>query len=326
LSSVAFAVVIPYFQREAGILKRCLGSIAAQDYAGPIRVIVVDDESPVGAQAELDGLPLGLVERTTVLRQRNAGPGAARNRALDEIGAGETCVAFLDSDDMWQPFHLGKAVRAMAAGADLYFADWQREGEDETRFETYGLPSSGAPIDGEARPIVWCDTAAVFRHNLMGTPIGTSTVAYRPARFPGVRFRTEFRAAGEDILFWHALLQHKPKVAASAEIDVRYGRGVNVSAASSFGDARALGRLIDEARLHVVAGRDYQHDAEMRKFGERWLGDLDRHFCMNLISFALKQRRLPSEQLRDYRALRPRALSRLPQALGALVTAKLTGR
>ena len=43
-------VVIPYYQREPGILRRALASIAAQrDCPLPIHVIVVDDASPAPA-------------------------------------------------------------------------------------------------------------------------------------------------------------------------------------------------------------------------------------------------------------------------------------
>ena len=55
-------VVIPYFQREPGILARALASIAAQQ-ACPlsVHVIVVDDASPVPADAEIAGMDLSLI-------------------------------------------------------------------------------------------------------------------------------------------------------------------------------------------------------------------------------------------------------------------------
>ena len=72
-------VVIPYFQREPGILARALASIAAQQACPlPVHVIVVDDASPVPTAQELASV--GRVPYTVqVVQQPNGGPGSARN-------------------------------------------------------------------------------------------------------------------------------------------------------------------------------------------------------------------------------------------------------
>ena len=50
-------VVIPYFQRKPGLLNRALHSVAAQDGDHRLRVYVVDDGSPIPAEAELTAVP-----------------------------------------------------------------------------------------------------------------------------------------------------------------------------------------------------------------------------------------------------------------------------
>ena len=45
------AVVIPYFQREPGILAKALKSVLASEAVEDVHVIVVDDESPVSVPA-----------------------------------------------------------------------------------------------------------------------------------------------------------------------------------------------------------------------------------------------------------------------------------
>lgn len=84
------------------------------------QVIVVDDCSPddtaAAAMARDDG-----TGRLTVLRQeRNGGPAAARNKALDHVTA--DWVAVLDSDDYMMPGRIA-GLLAHAADADLVADD-----------------------------------------------------------------------------------------------------------------------------------------------------------------------------------------------------------
>jgi glycosyltransferase involved in cell wall biosynthesis len=90
------AVVIPVYR--AIYLADCLASVFAQTRP-PDQVIVVDDGSPdvgevAGAVAPYEG-------RVTVLRQENAGAGAARNLGIRHADA--ELIAFLDADDLWCP-------------------------------------------------------------------------------------------------------------------------------------------------------------------------------------------------------------------------------
>ena len=74
---VKVAVVIPYFQRQQGVLRRSLRSVMAQSLA-PDVVVIVDDQSPVPAEGELAELPDAWRARVKKISRQNGGPGAAR--------------------------------------------------------------------------------------------------------------------------------------------------------------------------------------------------------------------------------------------------------
>lgn len=115
------SVVIPAW-RAAATIRRALASIGAQTVP-PGEVIVVDDGSTDGtveaaeaSAALLRGVPL------TVRRQKNAGAGAARNRAIE--AARGRLLAFLDADDEWLPAKLERSLeRLNATGAVLVAHD-----------------------------------------------------------------------------------------------------------------------------------------------------------------------------------------------------------
>ncbi len=64
------SVVIPFFQRETELLRRSVESILSQQGSHEVRVIIVDDGSPVAASDELGDL-LEQDSRLTVLIQKN---------------------------------------------------------------------------------------------------------------------------------------------------------------------------------------------------------------------------------------------------------------
>ena len=102
------SVIIPLFNK-APYVKRALDSVTAQTFTD-FEVIVVDDGSTdQGAQivSAYDD------SRVRLLRQKNAGPGAARNRGIQEA-RGEL-AAFLDADDEWLPEYLAESVRLLDA-------------------------------------------------------------------------------------------------------------------------------------------------------------------------------------------------------------------
>ena len=132
--SQTIAVIIPFFQRESGILTRALESIRRQKIPDGwfVEVIVVDDSSPCSADDESRNLTFEGPFLLKVVRQENGGVAAARNRGLDEAPKDTSLIAFLDSDDIWPADHLARAINALTSGFDFYFTDNRRAGNHES--------------------------------------------------------------------------------------------------------------------------------------------------------------------------------------------------
>lgn len=108
------AAITPVYN-DAKTLPAVLESMAAQTRK-PDEIWLIDDASPdVATQTFLKGLGKTYkgIPLNVLFQAKNAGAGAARNRAL----AATKCeiVAFLDGDDAWAPTHLADSLEAMKA-------------------------------------------------------------------------------------------------------------------------------------------------------------------------------------------------------------------
>ena len=107
---------MPAYNSQA-YLSRAIESVLAQRYpADCLELVVVDDGS-------CDDTPLiaeGYAERNArvlALRQANAGPAAARNYGI--AASGGELIAFLDSDDAWEPTKLARQVALWQSDREL---------------------------------------------------------------------------------------------------------------------------------------------------------------------------------------------------------------
>jgi succinoglycan biosynthesis protein ExoW len=298
------AVVIPYFQRETGILRRAVASVVAQDDLANVEIIVVDDGSPVAAASEIAGLDAPSAPPIRIVRQANAGPGAARNRGIEAAGDA-AYIAFLDSDDAWLPTHIRNARRALDAGNDVYFANYVfLEGElafeELRRFEV--APHRRLFSDAPLYAFTGDFFAAVIERN----PVGTSTVAYRRAAAPDLRFETGLRA-GEDELFWLRLARHTPRICFSAETEAHYGRGVNIFAGASeqFGSRAALELLCSDTFYRRVLPGLVELDAAQRRTIADRTRSLQLDFLDNVLSRLVRKGRVDLDVIRRYLAIAP---------------------
>ena len=108
------SVIIPTYNR-ARLVGAAVESVLAQTYR-PLEVIVVDDGSSDESQHALSRYR----DEILLLRhERNRGAPAARNTGVS-AARGEY-VAFLDSDDLWEPDKLEKQMAAMLAGPGYGF-------------------------------------------------------------------------------------------------------------------------------------------------------------------------------------------------------------
>jgi succinoglycan biosynthesis protein ExoW len=242
-------VLIPYFQQDAGLLRRALGSVAAQEYC-PVQVVVIDDGSPRAAAEEITPELCNALQGLTVIRQVNRGIAAARNAGLDALTRDVSAIALLDSDDYWQPSHLRHAAAALSLGADFFFSNSRTEGDATDFFDTRrqrDLLASSQPIQTAPDIVQWPHgISALFGG---GCPFATSTVVFRRALLPDLRFSTKFRRAAEDhAAFWELLTRASVIMFCTEPTLVSGCAGVGAWRNSTFGSIANLVRLADELR------------------------------------------------------------------------------
>jgi succinoglycan biosynthesis protein ExoW len=248
-------VVIPYFQRNAGLLQRALRSVAHQEHP-PIQVVVVDDGSPVAAGDEITPELRARLPGLTVICQANRGVAAARNAGLAALDATVSAVAFLDSDDYWQPTHIRNAAAALALGADFFFAN-------HTRGETDVFRNSPSPqrellldsplIDGTHRIGRWsAGVSALFGQGLrQGLPFLASEIVFRRSVKPDLRFPEDFRLAGEDYAVFWELLTRSSQIMFGTEPTANRGTdGVGIYQRADYGCSAHLVRTGDHIRQY----------------------------------------------------------------------------
>ncbi len=203
-TSRRISVVIPLYNKEREV-ERAVRSVLQQSLM-PLEIIVVDDGSTDSSAAVVEAVGSPHVR---LIRQRNAGVSAARNRGIAEA-AGDY-VALLDADDWWLTGYIAEVCRLI----ELYDADACSTGFDivSSRGRTpAAVPSSEGIVD-------------VCREALCGRfPIIPSTatlrrdVVLRAGGFPeGMRM-------GEDQWLWVRMVQHGARFCFSPMSLVRYSR------------------------------------------------------------------------------------------------------
>jgi len=243
-------IVIPYFQRDSGLLHRALSSVAAQEYS-PVQVVVVDDGSPRAAVDEITPDLRAVLPRLTLIRQANAGVAAARNAGLDALTDDVSAVALLDSDDRWENSHLRNAAAALSAGADFFFSNDRNVDETQNRLQL--VPAvreqlrTSTPVPGAPGVVQW--SAGIPALFVDGCAFHTSTVVFRRALMPELRFPVSFHRAGEDqVACWDLLARASVIMACAKPTVVTGDGGLGIWRNSTWGSAAHLVRLADEIR------------------------------------------------------------------------------
>jgi len=223
-----FTVVIPFYQKEAGILRRALTSIFDQNYQD-FDIVVVDDESPLPADIELQDVDKVWKSRIRVIRQPNGGPGSARNTGLDNVPADTRFVALLDSDDVWLPDHLKNAYDSMTRfDAECYWASMQPSEEFYYHFGMAELERTEGGVRVSENPLVieMPDLASVMLKNWSFLHLSCMAIG-RPV-FESIRFEPSLRLAAEDVLFFcDCILKSKRTLLCDAPGAAR-GMGLNI--------------------------------------------------------------------------------------------------
>lgn len=277
------SVVIPYYQREPGILRKAVVSAIRQTGVGPMEIIVVDDSSPVPARNELRELITTNSSQIRIVEQANAGPAAARNTGLANVSDDTEYVAFLDSDDEWMDEHLHSALLALGQGYDFYFADHFQLNQSVSAFKRAGrIQVEEHQLLNDATHL-YRYIGDMFDQILRGNVIGTSTVVYRYHKLSTVRFREEFVYAGEDYLFWLELSRLTELVVFSDQCECTCGPGVNVFAGSGWGTEKSLIRTHHEIKYRKAVAKLFPLNAEQARHNRTILRGLRRHFIADIL-------------------------------------------
>ena len=268
------AVIIPFFQRKPGLLAAAIRSALGQEAAGPITIIVCDDASP--SPAELDLAMLTPLDRDRVLlvRQANSGAGPARNAALDAMPPGIEWIAFLDSDDRWEPGHIARALAALREGYDFCFADALRTPQTRTHFQAAGFdPGRHKPL--AAAPGLFGFTGDFLTLNIAMSPVSISTVAMRASALHDLRFPN---MAVEDLMLWFQVARRPIRVAFDATLQVYYGHG-DITLADGWTSLQALRMCLSYHRIFMRVAREFDLTPEQRAILSARMADNRRNFC-----------------------------------------------
>jgi len=262
-----YSIVIPYYQRESGILARCLEHIANQSALDIVEeILLVDDGSPISAESELENNKKlnkhqALIRKIKLLEKKNGGASSARNFALDNISDNSTYVAFCDSDDMWMPHHLENSKIIEQQNAGFYFSNFYQLNSKIPAFER----NDKINIDDHQK-IGYGDSykfiGSMAEQILRGNIIGTSSVIYNIKNNPRMRFREDLKLAGEDYLFWIELDKHNNDILFNTTPSVQYGEGVNIFSGAEWGSSSLVDRDLDFLKFStILLGKTKTSDA-----------------------------------------------------------------
>lgn len=225
------SVIIPYFQRKPGILRKALRSIMAQKIppAWRVEVHVVDDGSPHPASEEM--IEMADESRCKVLihEQANQGVSSARNVGLDQVSAETTLIAYLDSDDIWLESHLEWGFRAYESGHDFCFSDNSRAGHHDSYFDF--CPETRRWIDLEdanAKGLCPIPKEELPFLVVKEFPAHISSIIHAAELAPNVRFSETLQCSGEDVLYLTQLACAAKSPSINPHTKIQCGDGVNL--------------------------------------------------------------------------------------------------
>jgi len=167
------SIITPAY-RAAGVIGETIGSVLAQTHAN-WEMLIAEDCSPDDTRAVVRGWAATDPRIRLIALEKNGGPAAARNAALEQ--AKGRWLAFLDSDDVWLPAKLEKTIAfAKAHEAAFAFTGFRRMSSDGARVGRY--------IEAPPR--------LTYRQLLGNTAIATSTVLLDARRVGTIRMKKTY--------------------------------------------------------------------------------------------------------------------------------------
>jgi glycosyltransferase involved in cell wall biosynthesis len=175
------SVIIPTFNR-GWALKAAIDSVLGQDYRNK-ELIIVDD----GSTDNTGDILHTYENRITVIRQKNTGVSAARNRGIRT--ARGSYIAFLDSDDRWLPGKLRSQMEFFNSHPDAAICQteeiWIRNGVQVNPKKRHKKPSG-----------------MIFEKSLALCLVSPSAVMMKKSIFELVGTFDESLPAAEDYDLW----------------------------------------------------------------------------------------------------------------------------
>ncbi|MBI4229252.1 MAG: glycosyltransferase [Planctomycetes bacterium] len=299
------SVVIPVWGTACD-LREAVASVRAQGEPD-IEILVADDGSGLD-------IPSALGEEARAVRLlslSHGGASAARNRAIDQ--AQGDWIAFLDSDDAWEPGKLARqrAVLESDPGIGMVFTNILVLDADGSA-SVYGQRVRG--IDERLRRGHF-DRALAERYRFLGRNCITSTVLARrnvlERAAEGGRFFDESMPVMEDMDLWGRVLE-RTRTSYLPEPCVRYRRHAGGLHLRHEAYEANVGRLVEKARARNADNAAFQDgigrflgDALLRT-GLSCLRRSRRDLARSILSRALEANPL------EWRAYAGLALSCLP--------------
>lgn len=159
MNEPTISVVMPAYNSQA-YLSRAIESVLSQRYpADRVEIVIVDD----GSRDDTPLIAEGYAERHSrvlALRQANAGPAAARNRAI--AASGGELVAFLDSDDSWEPTKLARQAALYRAEPELGLIHCGCRFVDAVGHPVEGWVRRPRALQGDALLDFFCDFSLIL--------------------------------------------------------------------------------------------------------------------------------------------------------------------
>ena len=323
-----FGIVIPFFQRQPGLLRLAVESILAQSVLTTqhctIQIAIVDDSSPIPASQDLAGLTMPPGVDLILHRQANGGAGAARNAAIALLDGACGVVAFLDSDDVWSPDHLARALQALAVGAEFYFCDAVRGeagGNNDASLNAEApawFRSALVPIQGE--PDLYLYSGPTDMAIVSGLVPTTSTIVHRRQHYQTAHFPSRYFRFGEDQYYCLQFLGAQSRVAYSAAVEVHCGHGVNIFAGNATGSEGQRLCFIDEIAFRKDALASISLSPDATRHVKRKLTEAKRNVLKQGLWLARADR---GHWLKRTLAAQPTLIYSLPAALAAVLADRL---
>lgn len=306
-------VIIPYYQRQPGLLRRAIKTVLAQRDCGEPNILIVDDGSPSPALPEMEDLRAELPNHIHLIEKTNSGAAAARNSGLNNLPDDTEYVAFLDSDDEWPPSHLANALTAFNFGAEFYFANHKREDWENDKFSQIGLNLAlHNPIDVENNLYEYRGDKIIpiIRDHM----IQTSTVVYCWSKLSGLRF-PETLPLFEDDTFWIQSFQRNPRIIFRTDVESFMGKGVNISQAGDWGSQRSLELMTKYAKFWAVMPNLFIYDAEVDGYRITMQNNLTKEFIATLLHRIRRGQGVPINLLLAFSRYNPSWIIAAPRTL-----------